>query len=61
MIEFEYRVLTFGRDETRTAVRRALTEQADYGSWELHRVVLYWGGVRKAWLRRRIIRVQRTA
>jgi hypothetical protein len=61
MIEYEYQTLTFGRDDTRADVRRALAEQAEYGNWELHRVRLYWGGVRKAWLRRKIIRVRRTA
>lgn len=61
MIEYEYQVLTFGREESRSVVRRALAEQAEYGRWELHRVRLYRGGVRRAWLRRRIIRVQRTA
>jgi hypothetical protein len=37
-----------------------LTEEAEYGRWELSRVRLYAGGVRRVWLRRRIIRVQRT-
>ncbi len=60
-LEFEYRVLTFDRSESRSAVRQALTDQAEYGRWELHRVVTYWGGTRKAWLRRKIIRVSRTA
>lgn len=60
-MEYEYRVLTFGRDQARTAVRQALAEHAEYGRWELHRTVVYWGGTRRTWLRRRIIRVQRTA
>ncbi|WP_153397405.1 DUF5703 family protein [Ornithinicoccus halotolerans] len=61
MVEYEYQVLTFGRGESRSAVRQALSEQAEYGHWELYRVRLYWGGVRRAWLRRKIIRVRRTA
>lgn len=61
MTEYEYQVLTFGRDQSRADVKRALVEQAEYGRWELYRVRAYWGGTRKAWLRRRIIRVQRTA
>lgn len=61
MVEYEWQVLTFGRDEPRAAVRRALSEHAEYGHWELYRVRLYWGGVRRAWLRRTIIRVGRTA
>lgn len=61
MIEYEFQELTFGRDQTRAEVRQVLAEKAEYGNWELHRVRLYWGGVRKAWLRRKIIRVRRTA
>jgi hypothetical protein len=61
MIEWEYQELTFGRETSRAEVRQALAEKAEYGNWELHRVRLYWGGVRKAWIRRKIIRVRRTA
>lgn len=61
MAEYEYRMVTFGRDQSRAEVRQSLTEHAEYGHWELWRVSLYLGGVRKAVLRRRIIRVQRTA
>jgi hypothetical protein len=61
MIEYEFQTLTFGRDDSRAEVRRALAEQAEYGHWELYRVRVSWGGVRRAWLRRKIIRVQRTA
>ena len=59
--EYEYRVLTFGRDVSRSDMRRSLGEQAEYEHWELARTVVYEGGVRRAWLRRRIIRVRRTA
>ncbi len=61
MIEYEYRVLSFGRDIPRADVRRALIEHAEYGHWELSRSVVYFGGHRRAWLRRKIIRVRRTA
>lgn len=61
MGEYEYRMLTFGREESRADVRQSLAEHAEYGHWELWRISLYLGGVRKAVLRRRIIRVQRTA
>jgi hypothetical protein len=61
MIEYEYQVLTFRPEESRASVRRTLSEHAEYGHWELYRVRLYWGGVRRAWLRRKIMRVQRTA
>ncbi len=61
MIEYEYRVLTFDRAVSRADVRRSLAEHAEYGQWELSRSVAYLGGGRRAWLRRRIIRVRRTA
>ena len=61
MVEYEYRELTFHRDQSRGEVRQALTEHAEYGRWELFRVRLFWGGVRKVVLRRKIIRVRRTA
>ncbi len=61
MIEYEYRVLSFGRDVTRSDIRRSLIEHAEYGHWELSRSVVYVGGHRRAWLRRTIIRARRTA
>lgn len=61
MVEYEYRVLVFGRDSRRGDIRRALTEQAEYGHWELHRTRIYIGGVTRTWLRRKIIRVRRPA
>lgn len=61
MIEYEYQVLTFPRDVERSVIRQALTDHAEYGHWELARSVLYLGGLRRVWLRRKIIRVQRTA
>jgi len=59
--QYEYRVLTLSRETNRSDVRRLLTEHAEYGRWELARVRLYMGGSRKVWLRRKIIRVARTA
>ncbi|GAA3685321.1 MULTISPECIES: DUF5703 family protein [Yimella] len=61
MTEYEYQVLTFPRDVERSVVRQTLTDHAEYGHWELARTRLYLGGLRKVWLRRRIIRVRRTA
>ncbi|HEY0216538.1 MAG TPA: DUF5703 family protein [Cellulomonas sp.] len=58
--QYEYRVLTIPRTTTRGDARRMLTEQAEYGRWELARTLLYTGGDRKVWLRRRIIRVRST-
>lgn len=61
MVEYEFRVLTFDRAATRSDIRQLLTDHAEYGHWELHRSRIYLGGGRRVWLRRKIIRVQRTA
>lgn len=61
MTEYEYRVLTFDRHMSKTAARQAVREHTEYGRWELARSVVYEGGVRRIWLRRRILRVARTA
>ncbi len=60
-MDYEYRVLSFGRMVPRAAIRQVLVEHAEYGHWELARSAVYLGGRRRVWLRRRIIRVQRTA
>ncbi len=60
-VEYEYRVLTFPREVSRAEIRRALGDHAEYDHWELARTVVYVGGIRRAWLRRRVIRVHRTA
>lgn len=57
---YEVKVLTLPRAASRGEVRRMLTEEAEYGKWELARLRLYVGGHRKVWLRRRIIRVSST-
>lgn len=57
MAEYEFRVLSFPREASRSDVRQALAEHAEYGRWELHRCVVYLGGARRAWLRRKILRV----
>lgn len=61
MIDYEYRILTFGRDVTRSHARQILAEQAEREQWEMVRLRLYLGGGRRVWLRRKIIRVRRTA
>ena len=60
MVEYEYLVLSFGRDTERSDIRRRLTEHAEYGRWELERTRIYVGGRTRTWLRRRIIRPQRS-
>ncbi len=43
-----------------SAVRASLTDEAEYGRWELARTRKYIGGGKKVWMRRRIIRVRST-
>jgi hypothetical protein len=59
--QYEYRMLTIPRGTSRAEARRLLTEHAEYGHWELALVRVYMGGTRRVWLRRKIIRVVRTA
>ena len=61
VVDYEYLVLSFGRDVRRADIRRTLTEHAEYGHWELARLRLYPDGSRRVWLRRRVMRVGRTA
>jgi len=58
--QYEFRVLNLPPSASRSEVRQLLTEQAEYGHWELARTRLYIGGSRKVWLRRKIIRVRST-
>ena len=58
--QYEYRVITLPRSTGRNEARQLLTEQAEYGRWELARTVLYEGGERRVWLRRKILRVRST-
>lgn len=58
--EYEYRVLTLDRSTRVSDARRLLTEEAEYGRWELARTLVYAGGERKVWLRRKIIRAVST-
>lgn len=57
---FEFRVVDVPREASRSEVRQLLTEQAEYGRWELARTRIYIGGARKVWLRRRTMRVPST-
>jgi hypothetical protein len=58
--DYEYRTISLPRGTSRSEARRLLTEHAEYGRWELARVQISFGGARRVWLRRRIIRVERT-
>lgn len=59
-VDYEVRVVTLPRTASHKQVRSLLTEQAEYGHWELTRHRVYIGGQRKVWMRRRIIRVEST-
>jgi hypothetical protein len=54
--EYEFRSLLLPRDVSRNEARRLLTDEAEYGHWELDRLRLYPDGRRKVVLRRKIIR-----
>ncbi len=58
--DYEFWRLVFPRSVGRSVVRRLLTDQAEYGGWELDRVRLFPDGTRRVVLRRRIIRATRT-
>lgn len=58
--QYEYRVLTLPGTTSRVDARQFLTDEAEYGRWELARTRLYAGGHRRVWLRRKVIRVHST-
>ena len=58
--KFEWRVVDIPTHLSRNEARVLLTEHAEYGQWELARSVIYHGGARRVWLRRRTMRLQRT-
>jgi hypothetical protein len=60
MVEYQYRVMVFPSGVSAGDLCRAVAQEAEYGHWELSRLLLYFGGRRKVWLRRKIIRVERT-
>jgi hypothetical protein len=51
--EWEYRPVQLPGDVSRLTAAVRLAIQAEFGGWELNRVRLYPGGVRKVVLRRR--------
>lgn len=59
-VEFEFREFTLPPTLSSNQVRNLLTEQAEYGKWELARHRIQIGGLRKVTLRRKIIRVRST-
>jgi len=49
---WEYRPMRLPPEVSRLTASVRLAIQAEFGGWELSRVRLYPGGVRKVWLRR---------
>lgn len=58
--QWEYLVMTVAPRDSVSEARRRVVEHAEYGKWELQRTVLYRGGARRYWMRRRIMRVKST-
>lgn len=58
--QYEYRTMTIGPTVSPSDARRLLTDEAEYGRWELARTRIFVGGLREVVLRRRVIRVLST-
>jgi hypothetical protein len=56
----QWRVVDIPREITRGETTQLLSEQAEYGRWELARSVVFVGGARRVWLRRKSMHVERT-
>ncbi|GAA1045796.1 MULTISPECIES: DUF5703 family protein [Rothia] len=57
---FEYLTITVEPHESVKEARARVMEHSEYGRWELARSVILYGGRRRFWLRRRVIRVHKT-
>nr|WP_082096217.1 DUF5703 family protein [Demequina flava] len=57
---YEWRVVEIPRGMSRGDARAMLTERAEREQWELARSQILLGGTRRVWLKRRVIRMQRT-
>ena len=59
-VEYEESKVRLDRTLPRSAVRKLLTDHAEYGGWELTRLRRYRDGTRDVWIRRKIIRAMPT-
>lgn len=59
-VEYEEQRVRLSRELSRNAVRKLLTDRAEYGGWELARLRRYRDGTRDVWIRRKIIRMRAT-
>ncbi|MFE5774935.1 DUF5703 family protein [Brachybacterium sp. NPDC056505] len=58
--DYEFQVLAVPRGTSIRSVRTALAAESEYGRWDLVRTRHYYGGEKRVWMRRRIIRVSST-
>lgn len=59
-VEYQVERVRLPRHLSRRATRQLLTEQAEYGGWEVDRLRRYADGTREVWVRRKIIKVMST-
>ena len=59
-VQFELQNVDIPRGLSRNAVRRMLTDQAEYGGWELARTRIFRDGRHTVTLRRKIIKANRS-
>ncbi|MDR3107715.1 MAG: DUF5703 family protein [Bifidobacteriaceae bacterium] len=57
---YEYRVVTVPAQTPPGASRKLITDQAEYGRWEMARSARYRGGAKRVWLRRKTLKVEST-
>ncbi|MDR1823740.1 MAG: DUF5703 family protein [Bifidobacteriaceae bacterium] len=57
---YEYRLISMPPYFSHGEARRIVADQAEYGRWELARSAIYWGGQKRVWLRRKVLRVEST-
>ncbi len=57
---WEYLVISVAPHDSLPKARARLLEHSELGQWELQRTVIYYGGRRKYWMRRRAIEVVAT-
>lgn len=60
-VDWEFDHVVFDREFPRGVVAKLLTERAEHGGWELDRVRITADGKRRVTLRRKVVRVLRTA
>ena len=57
---YEFRKVSFSKDVPRSVSLQELNDHAEYGKWELRTTRLYLGGMRRYWMRRKVMRVAST-